>query len=247
MPEKTLRTSEPAPFPGGVTFEPADFFALSEAMCANPEANARRLTTRRKLLTLGKEAARDLGLECRTSLHHPTAFNGNRVRRLWAYLTRSKGKKRELKSVLGGELGKDLDAAYRNAYLCLAIEAEALETSLRIHPDAWYDGQNLKNKIERTREGLSAWRGELNRLTGFLLRMDDWKGEWRCGELTTERLEEFLSYYVPGEHRLTVERRWPAATVDASMPATLKAELARLAPLLAFTAWSGENSHLFSR
>ena len=119
---------EPSVLRGEITFEAGDFHALGPSMARDPDANARRLATRRKLLTLGKEAvkAAEAELECRSSLHHPHAFNGNRVSRLWAYLVRSKKAKRSLKSVLGSELGKDLDAAYRNAYLCLAIEADAL-------------------------------------------------------------------------------------------------------------------------
>ena len=55
--------------------------------------------------------------------------------RIWAYVTRRQGgeKAKPEAACIGSELGKDLDSAYRNAYLCLAIEAEALEVSLRIH------------------------------------------------------------------------------------------------------------------
>ncbi len=252
MSQNAAKLPEPKPLQGGVCFEEQDFVSLSDAMCANPEANARRLMLRRKLLTLGKAVAKEAGLECRTSIHNPHAFNGNRVRRIWAYVTRSKAEKRKLKSVLGAELAKDLDAAYKNAYLCLAVEAEALEVSLRIHPDGWYDGQNLKNKVERSEAGLRGWLEELNRLDGFLLRIDDWKGEWRCGELTVDRLEEFLSYYTPGEHRLTVERRWPAPAgnrgpaLEPVAAEGMRAEVLRLVPLLAFTGWGPENDHLFS-
>lgn len=246
--------SEPRPLTEAVCFEEGDFHALSESLAGDPEANGRRLVTRRKLLTLGKAvaaAAKKAGapLECRTSLHHPHAFNGHRVRRLWAYLVRPKAEKRRLRSVLGPELARDLDAAYRNAYLCLAIEAEALEVALRIHPDAWYDGQNLKNRVER--EGVAGWLAELNALDGFRLRLADWKGEWRCGELEPERLEEFLSYYTPGEHALAVERRWPApagargAAIAPEAAAGMHAECLRLLPLLAFTSWSRDNDHLF--
>ena len=254
MPRTTRTEADPRPLTGAVCFEEGDFHALSEGLASDPQYNDRRLATRRRLLTLGKQAAAaaaELGtkLECRTSLHHPHAFNGMRVRRIWAYVTRAKGEKAKLKRVLGSELGKDLDSAYRNAYLCLAIEAEALEVSLRIHPDAWYDGQNLKNTVERG--GLGGWLDELNGLDGYLLRMDDWKGEWRCGELTTERLEEFLSYYTPGEHALAVERRYPApagtrgAAIEPAAAEELKAELLRLLPLFRFTAWTPENDHLF--
>ncbi len=254
MTPKTKPEAEPRPLGGDLRFEEADFHALSAALAGNPEGNPRRLETRRKLLTLGKKAAKRASefekLDCRTSLHHPHAFNGMRVKRLWAYLTRSKAEKRRLRQVLGSELGKDLDSAYRNAYLCLAIEEEALEVSLRLHSDAWYDGQNLKNRVEK--EGLKGWLAQLNALPGWRLRLHDWKGEWRCGELQPEALEEFLSYYQPGDHRLVVERRWPApqgnrgAALGPEVPGLLCDELLRLLPLYRFTAWSEHADFLFS-
>lgn len=245
--------AEPAPLTGEILFEEADFRALAPGVASNPEYNAHRLAARRRLLTLGKRVARAAGelgaaLECRTSLHNPTTFNGNRVTRLWAYLTRSKKEKSALKRLLGPELGKDLDSAYRNAYLCVAIETDALEVSLRIHPDGWYDGQNLKNRVER--EGLAEWRAILNELSGFQLRMHDWKGEWRCGALTTEKLEEYFGFYVPGDHRLTIERRWPApeeargGALEAGCAAELEREVLRLVPALRYASWSVDSNHL---
>ncbi len=248
---------EPRPLGSPVAFEEGDFHALSEALARDPQYNDRRLVTRRKLLSLGKAAAREAKtrgapLDPRTSLHHPHVFNGMRVRRLWAYLTRPRAERRRLKGILGSELGKDLDSAYRNAYLFLAIEPEALEVGLRIHPEAWYDGQNLLNRIER--EGPEPWREQLNSLDrAWELRLHDWKGEWRCGELSLEKLEEFLSYYTPGEHRLAVRRRWPApagargGALAPEAPAALVEEVLRLLPLYRFTVWSAESDHLFDR
>jgi len=188
---------EPGPIEGAILFEESDFRALSSGLATNPDYNAHRLAARRRLLALGKRtvaAAAELStqLECRTSLHQPHQFNGHRVQRIWAYLTRTRKEKGALKRLIGPELGKDLDSAYRNAYLCLGIESEALEVSLRIHPDAWYDGQNLKNRTKR--EGVKPWLALLNQLGGFRLRLHDWKGEWRCGSLQPEQLEEFLKY-----------------------------------------------------
>jgi hypothetical protein len=204
---------EPRPLEGPISFEESDFRALAVALSANADYNAHRLAARRRLLALGKHVAaaaagQGLELECRTSLHHPHAFIGPRVQRLWAYLTRSRKARAALKRILGPELGADLDAAYRNAYLCLAIESESLEVSLRIHPDGWYDGQNLLNRVKR--EGTRPWLTLLNALGGFRLRLHDWKGEWRCGTLEPEQLEEFLKHYTPGNHQLAVVRRFPA-------------------------------------
>ena len=184
-------------------------------------------------------------------LHNPHAFNGQRVNRLWAYLTRSKKEKSALKRQLGAELGRDLDSAYRNAYLCLALESAALEVSLRVHPDGWYDGQNLKNRVAR--EGLRPWLELLNQLSGFRLRLHDWKGEWRCGSLEPEQLEEFLKYYTPGDHRLAVEKRYPApegargGALTAGCAEELVREVLRLVPLYRYLAWSQDSDFLLAR
>ena len=253
-PSRVPTQPEPRPLGGEITFEEGDFHALSSGLDRDPQYNDRRLVARRKLLALAKRAVqeakgRGVALDCRTSLHNPNTFNGMRVRRLWAYLMRPKAEKTRLRRTLGADLAKDLDQSYRNAYLCLAIEAEALEVSLRIHPEGWYDGQNLVNRLKR--EGLEEWQALLNDLSGFRLRMHDWKGEWRCGDLSVSKLEEYLGYYVPGEHRLAVERRWPAPAgargpcFEAAAVQEMNAALLSLLPLYSYSVWSRESDFLF--
>ena len=250
--------AEPKPLPDLVPFEDWDFEALAQGRARNTEYNDRRLAARRKLASVAKSVVaiakkEKLALDSRTSLHHPHAFNGNQVRRIWAYVTRAKAEKTRLRKVIGPELAKDLDSAYRNAYLCVAIEHGALEVSFRIHTDAWYDGQNF---VRRTKaEGSRGLYGILNELEGFDLRLHDWKGEWPCGRFEPERLDEYLSSYVPGEHSLAVERRWPVpadlgpareAALGDDVPTQLVSELERLFPLYRYAAWSKESDFLFS-
>lgn len=250
------RDVEPRPLAALEPFEPWDLEALGPAHARSADANDRRLAARRRLATLGKQlVARgaDAGLElvARTSLHHPSGFNAGQVRRLWVYVCRGKKAKSALRQTLGRELAADLDAAYRNAYLCFALEHATVEVSLRVHPDAWFDGQNLVKRVGK--EGLAPWRALLNDLEGFQLRLHDWKGEWPCGALSTERLEEFLRFYTPGEHALAVERRFDVPTDPGGRrdglarlePATLLDEAARLLPLYRFLAWSPESDFLF--
>ncbi len=258
MSPATPEEPEPRPLAELTAFDEWDFASLEVERSKNPEYDERRLATRRKLATLAKRgqtelAAQDVRVEPRTSLHHPHQFNGMRVTRLWAYLARAKAEKSRLRRVLGADLAKDLDAAYRNAYFCLAVEAEALEVSLRIHADAWYDGQNLLRRIKA--EGTKPFLALLNGLDGFRLRLHDWKGEWLCGAITPEWLGEYLRHWVPGEHLLAVERRWPlpksqgparAAALGADIPAVLIGELVRLAPLYRYAAWSAESDYLFA-
>jgi hypothetical protein len=249
---------EPSPLSQLEAFDRWDFASLEPARAKDSEYDARRLVTRRKLAAIAKAGvariARDgLKLESRSSLHRPTTFNGMRVQRLWSYACRGKAEKTRLRKVLGRDLAKDLDAAYRNAYLCVGVEADAIEVSLRIHPDGWYDGQNLIRRVKA--EGLAGWLERLNALDGYFLRLADWKGEWRCGSLTVSSLEEFLRHYTPGDHALAVERRWPVpkdpgpaqgAVFGQDVPQSLVEELPRLAPLYRYTAWSAESDFLFT-
>ncbi|MFT5200635.1 MAG: hypothetical protein ACI87O_003319 [Planctomycetota bacterium] len=246
---------EPKPLKGDLVFEPWDFDALGPSYSRNPEANEYRLKARRKLLAWSKEwtkATPEPALDVRTSIHNPHAFNGKKVERLWAYMARNKASKTGLRKILGRDLAKDLDAAYRNAYLCLAIEHQTLEVSFRIHPDAWYDGQNMLNRVKAG--GLRDLLAMLNELDGFTLLLHDWKGRWPLGKLSPEALEEVLKFYKPGELGFVVERRWPIPTDLAARDAvlsgeilgTLKDEWQRLLPLYRFASWSAESDHLFS-
>ncbi len=251
------KSTEPKPLSGGVQFEPWDFAALGPDHARSVESNDRRLVTRRRLLALGKQflaRSKDQGvaLDVRSSLHNPHAFNGKQVSRLWVYLMRPKVEKTRLRKVLGRDLAKDLDSAYRNAYLCVAVEQQQLEVSLRIHVDAWYDGQNLIKRVAK--EGLEPWLALLNELDGFQLRLHDWRGEWPCGELTVDQLTEFLRHYTPGEHQLVIDRRWPVpaegpareAALGEEVPGILLAELERLLPMYRYAAWSESSDYLFS-
>jgi len=250
------KDAEPRVARGEVVLADADFRCLAPPLDRNPEYNAARLAARTKLATLGKRAVKrladaepPLALDTRTSIHNPHPFNGNRVRRLWTYLMRPKKDKARLKRELGADLAKDLDAAYRNAYLCIALEHDAVEVSVRLHADAWIDATNLARRIEA--DGLRPLLAVLNPLAGYFLRLHDWKGEWPCAQVETSALEEFFRYWKPGEHRLAIERRWPApegareAVCAEGVEAHLVGEVERLADAYRFFAWSAENDRLF--
>jgi hypothetical protein len=257
MPARTDADPEPPAKAELVPFSEGDFHALSSACARDPQFNDRRLELRRKLASLAKvfgaRIAKEhgLALDTRTSLHNPHTFNHMQVKRMWAYACRDKKEKSRLKQTIGADLAKDLDAAYRNAFLCVALESDAIEVSLRIHAEAWYDGQNLVHRVRAV--GVDAWKSVLNELDGFRLKLADWKGEWPCGALGRERLEEFLKYYKPGEHALSVERKLAAPpgargeALSAEMPGRLVDELARLVPLYRFAAWSRESDYLFAK
>ncbi|MEM1449418.1 MAG: hypothetical protein AAF957_01895 [Planctomycetota bacterium] len=251
-PAKKRRAS--AKLPALEPLVPWDFEALRAPRSRSADYNEQRLASRRRLEAVAKhlaQRAKDrVALEVRTSIHNPfPPVNGGRVERLWAYATRPKAAKTKLRRVIGAELAKDLDHAYRNGYLCVALEAEAVEVSFRIHADAWYDGRNLVRRLDA--EGLKPLLGLLNELDGFRLQLADWKGEWRCGGLQPEQLEEFMGFYEPGEHLFAVQRRWPApeaareALTGDDVPATLVSELERLVEVYRYAMWSSESDFLF--
>ncbi|MFT4542777.1 MAG: hypothetical protein ACI835_005246 [Planctomycetota bacterium] len=251
----TTADKEPRAPSAPLPFEAWDFECLAPSKAGSAEFNAPRLAARRKLAALGKvlvaKGKEDgIGLLSRTSIHNPHSFNGKRVQRLWAYVARDKPAKAKLRKVVGRDLAKDLDSAYRNAYLCFAVEHECIEVSLRIHADAWFDGTNL---VKRTKaEGVRGWLELLNQLKGFHLQLDSWKGEWPCGDMSVDRLEEFLKFYTPGEHWMAVQKRWPVpagpvrdAVMGEEVPAMLIEEAQRLLPLYRYMAWGDESDFLF--
>ncbi len=133
-------------------FEAWDFEALRPPRSRSADYNEQRLAARRRLEAIAKHTAAqvkgDVKLDVRTSIHNPfPQVNGGRVERLWAYLTRDKASKTRLRKTLGADLAKDLDQAYKNGYLCVALEADAIEVSFRIHQDGWYDGRNLVKRV----------------------------------------------------------------------------------------------------
>lgn len=255
-PPSSTPDSEPRPAGGEIRFEEGDLHGLTEGCAHDPQFNDRRLVLRRKLLALGKRfvagLGAGLGLEARSSLHHPHALNGGVVRRMWVSIGRGKAERRRLARELGPELGKDLDSAHRNAHLLLAVEPQAFEIAFRIRSEAWTDGRNLERRIEA--EGERPLLALLRELEGFRARIEGWKGEWSCGSLEPEELREWLGYHVPGERGIVVERRWPApveapqvraAFFEPGVPDGLLEELARLLPLYRYAAWSRESDFLF--
>src|SRR5262245_20132376 len=192
------------------SFAASDFRAFEKEKWRNEAWNGDRLIVKRRLLALGKslqDALKPAGLDlvARASLHHPYTFNAYCVSEMWTYLSRkSRG---ALKMLFGEDLGKDLDPNYVQLLLLLSIDFDGVGLALRIHPQAWWEGQNVKNKCaDETR--LLEFRALLNALDGFVLSIHDYKKEYRCGKLFRDDVSTFFQYYTPGNHWLNLRRRW---------------------------------------
>lgn len=237
------------------TFVEQDFAAYADKRQRDPEYNAFRLVVRRKLDAHGKAAIKELAkakglkLTSRTSLNHPHATNRMRVSSQLVYLSRAPKDKKALGAIVGPALGKDVDTHYIQITLAMQVDETGIEQALRIHKMAWWDGLNLKNRIKDLAE-MDLLGDLLNGLpNGFILFMDNWKKEYRCGEISPQELGRYSQTYTPGEHWLHLQRR-----IDAQAAIARGAEIAdwgregfhALADIYAFASWSPENNRLFN-
>ncbi|MCA8968932.1 MAG: hypothetical protein KDC95_04085 [Planctomycetes bacterium] len=239
-------TTEPKPFVA------QDFAAYEDRRQRDAEYNGFRLIVRRKLDAYGKAAVQDLkrekGLDLtgRTSLNHPHATNQNRVSSQLVYLSRSAKDKKALGAIVGPVLSKDVDTHYIQTTLGLQIDAQGAEQALRIHKLAFWDGLNLKNRVKNVAE-MDLLGDILNSMPGsFVLLMDNWKKEYRCGEIAPEELSRYFTTYQPGEHWLHVRRRFPIEFAASSeFMDTVRDGFRSLADFYAFATWSNDNNCLF--
>src|ERR1041384_3471385 len=129
-----------------------DFKAYERHRQDDPEYNALRLSVRRKLKAMAdatQVAAKGMGVElsAQAGLHHPYTFNAYRVREQRAYLCRSPKERKKLAAFFGEALGKDAETHYIQTVLEVSLDDQLVEAALRIHPQAWWDGEHLKKKV----------------------------------------------------------------------------------------------------
>lgn len=195
-----------------------DFLAYERHRQDDPEFNALRLSVRRKLKAIADEAkkrAKGMGYETDSAagLHHPYSFNNFRVSEQRAYLCRSGKERKKLKSFFGDALGKDAETHYIQTILEVSIDSQVLQVALRIHPMAWWDGENLKKRMMEKGE-MDQWVRMLRALPpGFGLRMHDWRKVYWAASATEREMREYFEAYTPGNHWLHVTRELPKEDV----------------------------------
>lgn len=234
-------------FPG---FRPQDFAAFEPPKRRDPAFNGERLVVKRKLAALGKPlqealAAAGLRTEARTSLSHPYTYNAFRVDSIWVYFGREERAKKAIKSKLGAELGGDVDPTYQGAILLVEIARERVACGLRIHPAAWWDGQNLKNKVRRSEAAGDELTRLLNALpAGYAMTIGDWRRRYEAGKLRPADVRNYFQWYEPGTHWLNLLHETPAAAAIEVGPALADraaAALAAAVPTWRFAAWAPDN------
>jgi hypothetical protein len=232
---------------------PPDFAVLAPEKQRDPLFNESRRIVRARIGAFGKLAARELRartattFETRSSLHHPSAFNGHRVEALWFTLHPGKAARAALRERLGQEFAEDLDPSYFHALLFGELRRDSFTVGLRINERAWWDTQNLQRAC---REPPHAQRlsAALRALPEYGMRIHDWQKTYRCEEMTPGMLETFARWFKPGEHRFLLWRAWPAESPDLAAPGwpqALVAELERLVPVWRIVSWAPENDLVF--
>jgi hypothetical protein len=230
-----------------------DLELLAPTRARDAEWNPQRLEVRRRLGALGAALALRLqqetgvALEGHTSLHHPASFNAFRVDQLRLYLTRDRKARTALGRVLGSSFRKDVDSAYRHVLLQVSVAQPHVQVELSIHPEAWWDAQNLLGKTTRG-EGAGQLAALLNQATSFALQIHEHR-EHQAGRIYRDQLERALQHFRVGEHYLRFFRRRPREEILALDPQALSRQLYEdlllLVPAYSWIAWSPANQCLF--
>jgi hypothetical protein len=228
------------------TFLDRDFKAYERHRQDDPEYNALRLAVRRKLKAMAdavQKEAKALGtdLSAQAGLHHPYTFNSYRVREQRAYLCRGTKERKKLGAFFGEALGKDAETHYIQTVLEVCLDDQIVEAALRIHPQAWWDGEHLKKKVLGDPAAMAEFCQLLKALPpGFNLKLHDWKADHWCAQAKPAALAEMFQHYTPGNHWLHVQRQLPkedALALGAEATAWVRSSLLALLPVYRFTLW----------
>jgi hypothetical protein len=222
-----------------------DFMAYERHRQKDPEYNALRLSVRRKVKAIADAVVAGAkkggtSLSSQAGLHHPYTFNSYRVREQRAYLCRSPAQRKKLATFFGEALGKDAETHYIQTVLEMSLDDQVVEAALRIHPLAWWDGQNLKKKVA-AQDGIDEWCSMLTALpAGFALKLHDWRKMYWATEATPQRLSEYFESYTPGDQWLHLVRELPredALAMGSDAPGWLIDSLLALVPAYRFILW----------
>jgi hypothetical protein len=143
-------------FPG---FTAADFDAYQPKKWKSNVFNRERLDVKQKLVALGKElqgtmlAPDGSPLACEPSVEHPTLWNHKQVEAQHLYFSRNEGARKELDAIIerGKSIASMIDdpSPQRNhLFLAVTLSEQAIELSVKLHPDARVDRENLERKCD---------------------------------------------------------------------------------------------------
>ena len=237
----------------GYRFLPGDFERFAPGVQGNAEYNDARLEVRRKLDEIGKAGANTLSdgvrdFTSRASLHHPHKINSFKVDRQWVYLSRSDEERKALEAHLGQEIGEDLSSDYFHALLVLEIHHQGLMIGLKVHPKAWWDGENLRRQMgkQSCREALGS---AMRNLDGYDLRIHDNKTSRPCPSVDDIEWKSVRKHFTPGEHWIHIEKQIEKDSLfvtSGGFRQRVVDEWERLLPAYRLFGWHPSNDQLFT-
>jgi hypothetical protein len=143
-------------FPG---FTAADFDAYQPKKWKSNVFNRERLEVKQKLVALGRElqgamlAPDGSPLAVEASVEHPALWNHKQVEAQHLYFSRNEGARKELDAIIDrgksiASMIEDPTPQRNHLFLAVTLSEQALELSLKLHPDARVDRENLERKCD---------------------------------------------------------------------------------------------------
>src|SRR3954447_20223799 len=165
-------------FPG---FALADFEAYASKKWKSNVFNRERLEVKQKLVALGRELQGNLSaadgspLAVDASVEHPTLWNHKQVEAQHLFFSRNEGARKELDRIIDraksmASMIEDPTPQRNHVFLVVTLTHETIELSLKLHPDAKIDRQNVERKCDD--------HFEREKLTSMLHALGD---GWRVG------------------------------------------------------------------
>jgi hypothetical protein len=253
-------------FPG---FTTADFDAYQQKKWKSNVFNRERLEVKQKLVALGRElqgvmiAPDGSPLAVEASVEHPALWNHKQVEAQHLYFSRNEGARKELDHIIdrGKSFASMIDdpTPLRNhLFLAVTLTEPAIELSLKLHPDARVDRENLERKCvdHFEREKLlhlihaldPASRAGITPTLTPVHELD----EAKLSELITGLGKAASAMVLPGmPHPLFyVGRAIPrdeALAAGVGLIDVARAALTSLLPIYRFIAWSRDNDFVSIR
>jgi len=246
-------------------FTQADFDAYAPKKWKSNVFTRERLEVKQKLVQLSRELAGTVSaadgspLTAEFSVEYPALWNHKQVESQHLFFSRNEGARKELDAIIDRQksLASMIDdpTPQRNhLFLAVTLSHEALEVSLRLHPDAKIDRQNLERKCEdhferekliRMISALPDYQVGVTPQLGAASELD----ETRLSALVAELLKPAPPIGSP-QHLLCVGHTIDRATSIAAGEGVLelaKNDMAALLPIYRFIAWSRDNDFVYMK
>ncbi len=236
------------------------------------------MEVKQKLLQLARLAGGSLldidgaPLTIEASAEHPTLSNHKQVDAQHIFFSRNEAARKELDRIIDRQkplttILDDPTPQRNHVFLAISLSYDTLEVSLKLHPDAWVDRQNLEHKVsdhyaaEKLVDLLNALpssfsigispekvgiheanegaRLEIQSLRKLMKQLPPPSAESNAMSLPGTSRLFCISHSLPRESVLRFSEGSTEAIVD-----WLKQSLAQLLPLYQAIAWSRKNDHV---